>query len=74
MRSARPLSARPLRLALAAVAVAGVVLPAVHATAAPAGPGPFCKLYWPEDKRPSVTDNGNGTYTVDPGSRPQWVC
>jgi hypothetical protein len=65
-------NARLLGLAVAAVAVAGVVVPAAaHATA---GPGPFCKLYWPEDKRPSITDNGNGTYTVDPGSRPQWVC
>jgi hypothetical protein len=70
-------SARTLRLALAAVAVAGVALPAVAAHAGPvgpAGPDPVCKLYWPEDKRPSITDNGNGTYTVNPGERPQWVC
>ena len=65
-------SARAFRRALATVAVAGVVVP--FSGTASAHPDPLCRLYWPEEDRPSVTDNGNGTYTVDPGERPQWVC
>ncbi|MDQ1713981.1 MAG: hypothetical protein QOE45_3431 [Frankiaceae bacterium] len=62
-------SFRTFGLAVAAFAVAATLSPAAQASTSP---GTFCKLWWPH--KPSVTDNGNGTYTVDPGERPQWVC
>jgi hypothetical protein len=60
---------RTLGLAVGAFALATTLAPAAHAGA---GPDPLCRLWWPH--KPSVTDNGDGTYTVDPGERPQWVC
>lgn len=59
---------RTVRLVLAAAAVAG----AAAMVPASAHPDPLCRLWWPN--KPSITDNGDGTYTVDPGTPPQWVC
>lgn len=58
---------RAIRLLLAVVAV-GTFAPAAHASCC----DPVCKLYW--ERQPSVTANPDGSYTVDPGTRPQWVC
>jgi hypothetical protein len=59
---------RTLGLAVGAFALAATLAPTAHAAS---GPGPLCKLYW--ERQPSIHDNGDGTYTVDPG-RAYWVC
>ena len=59
---------RPLRLVLAAVAVAALA----PVSAAHADPDPLCELYWYE--KPSVTVNPEDhTVAVNPG-RAGWVC
>jgi hypothetical protein len=57
---------RTIRLALAAVAVAGAVAPLSAASAEPQGP--FCKLYTYEKADLDPSDG-----TVSPG-RYGWVC
>ncbi len=56
---------RTVRTVLAAALLAG----AAAAAPALADPEPLCKLWWQE--KPSVNlEEG----TVDPGSKPMWVC
>jgi hypothetical protein len=57
----------------ARVALVAAALAAECPAAAYPHHNPPCRLEW-SPRVPTVTDNGDGTYTVDLGPRPQWVC